>query len=128
VVVSVGVMEHFLNDSEATKEIFRVLKPGGSYVALIHTEATRADRIRQKIREYIFPRPRPIALLKWVAKKTRRPIHQPLQKHYTLESGKACMVESGFDVERVITYFDRPKAPLAGPHVVIYISRRPALQ
>jgi SAM-dependent methyltransferase len=39
VVVSVGVMEHFLNDGEATREIHRVLKRGGSYLALIHTQA-----------------------------------------------------------------------------------------
>ena len=125
VVVSVGVMEHFLNDGEATREIHRVLKRGGSYVALIHTQSTLGGRISQKIREYVFPRPRPVALLKWIAKKALKPIHQPF-KQYSLESGRACMQDAGFEVHQTITYFDKPRAPLAGPHVVIYISRKPA--
>ena len=36
--VSVGVMEHFLDDREATSEVRRVLRPGGHYLVLIHTD------------------------------------------------------------------------------------------
>jgi SAM-dependent methyltransferase len=125
VVVSVGVMEHFIDDREATAEIFRVIRPGGHYVALIHTTMTVSQRARQKVREYLHPRPRPVALMKWMRKKVHRPIHQPIQIDYTRASGQMCMEEAGFAVERLITAADRPRPPLAGEHVVIYVSRKP---
>jgi ubiquinone/menaquinone biosynthesis C-methylase UbiE len=73
-VVSVGVMEHFLDEHEANREIRRVLKPGGYYLVLIHTHMSLAQRLRQELREYIFPRFRPWRLLKWITKKTVRPV------------------------------------------------------
>lgn len=123
-VVSVGVMEHFFDDREATTEICRVLKPGGHYIALIHTKTTTMQSVRQKFREFVFPKFRPVALTRWIAKKLFRPIHQPLHKHYTVATGRSCMEESGLVVERVISCADRPRPPLAGPHVVIYICRK----
>ena len=77
-VFSVGVMEHFLDENAACAEIRRVLKPRGAYIALIHTARTRAQELQQKIREYLFPRPRPLALAKWLLTKVYRPIHQPI--------------------------------------------------
>ena len=50
-VVSVGVMEHFLDEHEVNREIRRVLKPGGYYLVLIHTHMSFAQRLRQKLRE-----------------------------------------------------------------------------
>lgn len=124
-VLSVGVMEHFLDENAATTEICRVLRPGGSYVALIHVHATVGQRFKQKLREFVLP-PRPVALVRWIVKKLYRPIHQPLQTHYSVASGRACMERNGFVVEQVITEKDRPRPPLAGPHVVIYVSRKAA--
>jgi SAM-dependent methyltransferase len=126
VAVSVGVMEHFLDDREATAEILRALRPGGYYVALIHTTMTVMQRARQKIREYLYPRPHPVGFSKWVLKKLRHPIRQPVQNDYSQASGRECMEQVGFVVERVVTTANRPRPPLAGEHVVIYLSRKPS--
>jgi ubiquinone/menaquinone biosynthesis C-methylase UbiE len=125
IVISVGVMEHFLDENEATTEIRRVLKSGGCYIALIHTTLNVTQRLQQKIREYIFPRLRPVALIRWVLKKLYHPISQPLQTHYTSLTGRACLERNGLAIERVITSRDRPQPPLAGQHVVIYVTRKP---
>ena len=122
-VVSVGVMEHFLDDRAASAEIRRVLKPGGRYLALIHLRRTTGEKALQKVREFFFPRPRPIALLRWVFGKVHKPIHQPIQRGYTAESGKQCIESVGLRVERVISNQSDPSAPLIGPHVVIYVAR-----
>ena len=123
-VFSVGVMEHFLDENAACAEIRRVLKPRGAYIALIHTARTRAQELQQKIRKYLFPRPRPLAFAKWLQTKVYRPIHQPIQRSYTLETGRACLRRHGLEVERVISLATDPGAPLVGPHVVIYVARR----
>lgn len=124
-VYSVGVMEHFVNDGAATSEIRRVLRVGGTYLALIHTHLTFAGRIRQKIREYVSPQFRPLALSKWIAKKVIRPIRQPIQHIYTIESASSCLTRAGLAVRKVITLQSEPSAPLAGHHVVIFICDRP---
>jgi SAM-dependent methyltransferase len=124
-VVSVGVMEHFLDDNAAISEIRRVLRPGGYSVTLVHTAMTPLQSARQKIREFVFPRPRPVALAQWLAKKLFRPIHQPVQLGYTLASSRACMERNGLMIERVISARDRHKPPLGGPHVVIFVARKP---
>jgi len=125
VVVSVGVMEHFLDDNEATTEIRRVLRSGGYYVALIHTTLNVPQRLQQKVKEYLYPRVRLVALTKWILKKLYHPISQPLQKHYTTLTGRACLERNGLVIEREITSHDRPRPPLSGQHVVIYVSRKP---
>ncbi len=56
-IASVGVMEHFLDDHAASREICRVLKDGGHYVVLIHVHLTAWQSVRQKISEYVYPRP-----------------------------------------------------------------------
>jgi len=123
-VISVGVMEHFLDDDAATTEIRRVLKPGGRYLTLIHVHLDRVQRLRQKVREFIFPRPRPAALLRWVSKKVLRPTHQPIRSHYTAASARACLERNGLIVRRVISLASDPAAPLIGPHVMIYVAER----
>ncbi len=124
-VASVGVMEHFLNDREATAEIFRVLKPGGHYVALIHVDTTVAERFQQKIREYLYPRPHFGALLKYLSSKSVKPISQPIQRRYTTRSGQACLEESGFLLSETISTRTHRNVPLVGPHVVIYVGEKP---
>jgi SAM-dependent methyltransferase len=130
VVVAVGVMEHFENIDVAASEIHRVLAPLGHYVALIQTDMTRSERIGLKIRQYLWPHFRPGALAQWFAKwldkKIRHPIVQPLRKSYTLDSARACLLRNGLRVTRIITQQSEPSAPLAGSHVVILISSKAA--
>jgi ubiquinone/menaquinone biosynthesis C-methylase UbiE len=122
-VVAVGVMEHFEDPDAATAEIRRVLKSSGRYVALIQTDMTRLERLAQKAREYLFPRFRPVALLKWARKKLAHRIVQPLRRSYTVEAARACLERNGLEVTAVVTRRTQPGAPLAGDHVVILLSR-----
>jgi len=126
VVVSVGVMEHFLDDAVASKDILRVLKPGGSYVALIHVELTTAQKYRQKFAEYVFPNFRPFAGLRWLTTKIYKPIYQPIQHDYTIPGGRDIIAKAGFTVEETISLATHRDVPLVGPHVVIYVARKPA--
>jgi ubiquinone/menaquinone biosynthesis C-methylase UbiE len=123
-VVTSGVMEHFEDVDAATTEIRRVLKPAGRYIALIQTDMTRGQRLVVKLREYVFPRFRPLAFLKWARKKVRHRIVQPLRKSYTIETARQCLERCGLQVTRVITRKAEPSAPLAGDHVVILLARK----
>jgi ubiquinone/menaquinone biosynthesis C-methylase UbiE len=123
-VVTAGVMEHFENADAATAEIRRVLKPSGRYIALIQTDMTQLARLGVKVREYLFPRFRPIALLKWAHKKVRHPIVQPLRKSYTVDSARQCLERGALQVTQIITRKTQPGAPLAGDHVVILLARK----
>ena len=124
-VISVGVMEHFLDDNLATTEIRRVLRPGGHYLALVHVYLSWFDRLRQKLREFVFPQPRPLPLVRWVIKRLLRPTHQPISRRYTPAAARACLERNGLRVLRTISLFSDPDAPLIGPHVFIYIAERP---
>jgi ubiquinone/menaquinone biosynthesis C-methylase UbiE len=117
-------MEHFADPDKATAEIQRILKPGGRYVVLIHTDMNRSQRIRLKMREYVYPRFRPIAFLKWVQKKLQHPIVQPLRRSYTIATARVCLERAGLKISAVITSRSHPEAPLAGDHVAILISRK----
>ena len=123
-VVSVGVMEHFLDDYAATSEISRVLKPGGYYLVLIHAKLTFLQKIMQKLNEYIFPRFRPIKLTRWLISKIYKPIYQPIQRKYTLEECKICLERSGFHIDHIISKSTDSSAPLIGTHVKIFIARK----
>ena len=123
-IASVGVMEHFLNDRDATTEILRVLKPGGHYVALIHVDTTFSERFQQKFHEYIYPHPHFGALIKYISSKIIKPISQPIQRRYTLRSGQSCLEESGFVVRETISTRTHKDVPLVGPHVVIYVGEK----
>lgn len=123
-VIAVGVMEHFENPDEATAEIRRVLAPAGHYVALIHTDQTARDRLALKAREFLYPRPRPLALFKWIRKKIWHPIVQPLRKSYTIDTARQCLERNGLKVKQIVTRKTHPQAPLAGHHVVIFVAQR----
>lgn len=123
-VAAVGVMEHFEDPDAATAEIRRVLKPSGRYITLIQTDMTWLERLAVKLREYLIPRFRPIALLKWAGKKLRHRIVQPLRKSYTLDTARRCLERNGLQVTQIITRKIQPSAPLVGDHVVILLSRR----
>src|SRR5690348_12641867 len=100
-VVAVGVMEHFENPDTAAGEIRRVLTRGGHYIAVIHTDMSWHERLALKIRQFLVPRPRPVELLRWIAKKLFHPIVQPLRKSYTIESARECLERNGLHVKRV---------------------------
>jgi ubiquinone/menaquinone biosynthesis C-methylase UbiE len=128
VVVAVGVMEHFELLDASIAEIHRVLAPGGRYLTLIQTDMTRAERLALKIRQYVFPQFRPVELLrwfgKWLKKKTRHPIVQPLRKSYTADSARQSLQRNGLQVVRTISEDTEPAAPLGGPHVIILVARK----
>ena len=123
-VIAVGVMEHFEKPDEATAEVRRVLSPGGHYIALIHIDSTTRDRLYLKAREFFFPRPRPVALVKWIRKKIWHPIVQPLRRSYTIDSARDCLERNGLAIKQLITLETQPDAPLAGRHVVILVAQR----
>jgi ubiquinone/menaquinone biosynthesis C-methylase UbiE len=122
-VVAVGVMEHFEDPDQASAEVRRVLSPAGHYIALIHTDMTLSDRLRLKTREFLYPRPRPLAMFKWLRKKFWHPIVQPLRKSYTIASARECLERNGLAVKQIISLETRPDAPLAGRHVVILVAQ-----
>jgi ubiquinone/menaquinone biosynthesis C-methylase UbiE len=126
VVASVGVMEHFENPDSASAEIRRVLTRSGRYLALIHTDMTRRERLGLKVREFLLPIPRPIALAKWIRKKLIHPIEQPLRKSYTIESARTILERNGLSVKQIITRDSHRGAPLAGRHVVIFVAEKSA--
>jgi ubiquinone/menaquinone biosynthesis C-methylase UbiE len=123
-VTSVGVMEHFLDDRQATREILRVLQQDGHYILLIHVALSLPERFAQKFHEYLYPRFRPAAFTKWIASKFIRPISQPIQRLYTRQSLRTCLEECGFSVSEVISSGTHPDAPLVGPHVLVFVARK----
>ena len=132
-VTSVGVMEHFLDTGEALREIRRILKPGGHYVSLTHVELTFRDRFARRLGEFVFPRPRPVRLARWLgqwlrrrlARKRQEFVRQPIQNQYTTRGAKAWLAKSGFTVTEVLHTGKYPELPLIGPYVVIYVARKP---
>lgn len=132
-VTSVGVMEHFLNDQEATQEIRRVLKLGGHYVSLLHVEVTFWERLCLKIHQYVLPKPRPVEFARWLRSKLRSAltsetepqfVRQPIQNKYTTRSARTCLEKNGLRVIDVIHRRKYPALPLAGFYVVILIAQK----
>ena len=129
-VVAVGIMEHFLDDQEALREIRRVLRPGGYFINLTHVYLTVLDRLRRKISEYVFPSPRPVQFATWLLQ-TIRPrrrelssVKQPIQNKYTTRSLRLAIQRNGFAVKEVIHTRKCPNLPLEGPWVVIVVGRK----
>ena len=133
-VASVGVMEHFLDDREAAREIRRVLRPGGYYVCLVHVEVTSWERLGMKMSQFVFPIPRPLAFTRWFKEKVggmgrREPepayVKQPIQNKYSTRTARAVLEQSTFNVLHVIHKRKQPDLPLEGHHVVIYVAQKP---
>jgi ubiquinone/menaquinone biosynthesis C-methylase UbiE len=127
VVTSVGVMEHFLDIDAATAEICRVLRPGGHYVALTHINLTSWERFRQKVSDYVVPRPRPLRLARWLyarlgADAKAEFVQQPIQNIYTIRDAKAHLERHGLRVAEVLHTRRSPRPPL-DPWVVVYIAQ-----
>jgi SAM-dependent methyltransferase len=132
-VASVGVMEHFLDDQEVAREIWRTLRPGGHYVALLHVHLTFWERLGVKLSQYVFPTPRPVQFTRWLLKAIKaavngdaapRYVKQPIQNKFTTRSAKASIEKNRFRVVEVCHTRRRPELPLAGPHVVIYFAQK----
>jgi ubiquinone/menaquinone biosynthesis C-methylase UbiE len=125
-VTSVGVMEHFLDIKEATQEIRRVLSPGGHYVALTHVHLTFWEKLTHKMREYVFPVPRPVRFARWLRARLTPPEYpkQAIQHRYTLLSAAASLEENGLKVIDILHTRKDPGLPLIGPWVIIYIVQR----
>jgi SAM-dependent methyltransferase len=131
-VVSLGVMEHFLDERRAFREIRRVLRPGGYFVSLIHVRLTLWDRIALKVPVYLYPRPRPIEFARWLRTKlapreevqVNGYIYQPIQRMYTTNSGKSCFERHGFKVVDMHHTRRDPSLPLRDLHVVVYVGRK----
>jgi len=129
-VASVGVMEHFLDIGEALGEIRRILKPGGFYVSLTHVDVSLAERIAARTSEFVFPRPRPIRLARWLRDRAQRNRlrevypSQPIQNRYTTDGARAELERAGFTVRDVLHRRKTPDLPLAGSCVVIYVARK----
>ena len=122
-VAAVGIMEHFLDAGEALEQIRRVLKPKGYFVNLSHIELTFWDLLLHKISQYIFPRPRPVALVRWLLAKVRpetdqpqtdRPetLKQPIWRGYTIRGARSCLVRAGFNVLQTMHTRKYPELPL----------------
>jgi len=124
VVLSVGVMEHFIDDGDATREIQRVLRDGGHYVMLIHVELSSSQRLALKFSEYVYPHFHPLALLRWLYRKATRSIIQPIQRRYTVAGVRACLEECGLTISRVISSESDPSSVLSGPHVMLFVSHK----
>ena len=131
-VTSVGVMEHFLDTGEALREIRRILKPGGHYVSLTHVDLTVRERLAWMITEFVFPRPRPIRLVRWLTNRLKSRVlrvrrkfpEQPIQNRYTTRGGEESLARSGFTVNTVVHRRKNPDLPLVGPSVVIYVAEK----
>ena len=127
-IVSVGVMEHFLDADKALQEIKRVLRRGGHYVNLVHVRLTFWNRLAVKISKFFspYPRPRRWSRAKMASRhKHKQPaaIKQPIQNKYTTRSGQACLERNGFTVIDAIHTRKYPGLPLKGPFVVIYVGK-----
>jgi SAM-dependent methyltransferase len=132
VVSGIGVMEHMIDDMSATREINRVLRPGGRYIVLLLTDRMLLERIRVKLGEFVYPRPKPRELLRWAWSRLRSgnrdssptsddmPM-QPVQNRYSPKSAEARFASSGFRVERSITKRLVPDAPLPGHYMRLYV-------
>jgi SAM-dependent methyltransferase len=132
-IASVGVMDHFLEIDLAMREIRRVLKPGGHYVALTHVQLVWPERLAMRVSKYIYPKPKPIQLARRLVTRLKPPRtpdlpKQPIQNLYSTRRAEGLFRDNGFRVIEVLHTRKHPKLPLKGPEVVIYIGQKSAGQ
>lgn len=129
VVTSIGAIEHFLDDRTALIEIRRVLRPHGRFIVPLLVETTLASRVAIKVRELLWPQPRPVAFSRWLVSKLRGTAEtlpklelpqQPVQNRYRPIQARALFRQTGFRVARMITKARDPKVPLPGHYMRIY--------
>ena len=136
VVTSMGVMEHFLDDVSATKEIHRVLRAGGRYIVEVYYPTIPlTERIMLKVAQFLYPRFRPVALAQWALTKysesmakqagnNKDRLDQPVTNFYTPRSAKRLFQRAGFEIVDLITKRRVPDVPLPGHRLQIYILER----
>ena len=136
VVTSMGVMEHFLDDVSATKEIHRVLRAGGRYVVeLYYPRTPLTERIMMKVSQFLYPRFRPVGLARWAQTKyseskgkqagsDKDRLDQPVTNFYAPTSAKRLFQRAGFKIVRLITKRQVPNVPLTEHWFQIYILER----
>ena len=132
VITSIGVMTHFLDDVSATREIHRVLRPGGCYVVGIFIPPSVTESIAVKFSEFVYPMPRPIGFIRWVIQKSLKLVQsrrrvtgepkerQPVERYYTSQEAEKIFENVGFNISEIITKRKNPSAPFAGHHFRIY--------
>ena len=134
IVTGIGVLEHFLDLSASMQEIARVLRPGGIFLTLVYVGTPFSERLKVKVGQFLFPRPRPIEFGRWIVNRFTRADHgsdefgsihtqvvQPVQNVFTAGSVERLFSESGFRIHSLITKRRVPNAPLEGHHFRIYI-------
>lgn len=139
VVTGVGMMERFLDDGAAMREIYRVIRPGGAFILYVYVGLPLSERILIKVSEFIYPRFRPLRLFRWIFDKVRgwidkraRPspsdkamVTQPVQNLYSPRSLEGLLKRCGFVVRSSISKRCVPLAPLAGHDFRIYVLGKP---
>jgi hypothetical protein len=99
-------------------------------VLALLVDVTLADRLALKGREFLWPRPRPVPLARWLLRKARpgapygparpAPPRQPVQNPYGARQVQALFERCGFQVTRVISRARAPEAPLPGDYMRFY--------
>lgn len=135
--ISIGVMTHFLDDLRATKQIARVLKPGGYYILGIFLRPSLRERAATKIAEFALQPGATRQWLRWLGRKLRlafgfrrlktrtRTDWQPVERMYTEPGLCRVLTQSGFAVRQVFTKRTHPDSPLAGAHFRVYLLQKP---
>ena len=137
VVTGIGVLEHFINDVSAMKEIYRVLRNGGYCILLFYIPLPVRERIIVKLSEFLYPRFHPVRLSRWMLNKcsiwkrkeengisSRDQVMQPVQIRYTHSSAKRLFDRAGFKLARLITKRRVPDAPI-DHYFPIYVLKKP---
>jgi hypothetical protein len=115
------------------REIRRVLKPDGYHVVFTHVDLTLGERLALWISKYVFPRPKPIQVGRWLGGKLKRLLEpppltdyprQPIQQRFSTRRAKAWFQANGFSVIDIIHTRKYPDLPLHAPYAVIYVARR----
>ncbi len=136
-VTSIGVMTHFLDDAAATREIGRVLRPGGRYIIGVYVRSGRMDRVIVALRRHLDSTCGAVEVLRSAATKVAirlrrfgrrsapRRDKQPIELFYTRRALIAKFAAAGFQIERLITKRNHPDAPMADSNFSVYVLRKP---
>ena len=128
---SIGVMTHFIDDINATKEINRILKVGGKYILGIYLRPPLLLSFYSIIKKVKIEIKDPLNLIKLSVKKimkkinrknrTQQIVKQPVEIFYSEKELIKILNNCGFNILETITKRNNPEAPLAGDHFNLYI-------